>query len=68
MLQVQFPRISNLSCFFILIIFILGGRILKIMAKKECKHGKCEVNIPELSVDDDSKKKVDKKDSSKRLR
>jgi len=38
------------------------------MRKKECKDGKCKVNIPNLSVDDGSEKKVDKKDSSKRLR
>ena len=39
-----------------------------IMVKKECKDGECKVNIPDLSVDDDSKKKQDKKDSSKCLR
>ena len=38
------------------------------MTKKECKDGKCSVNIPDLSVDEDSEKKQDKKDSSKRLR
>jgi len=38
------------------------------MTKKECKDGKCEVNIPDLTIDDDIDKKVDKKDSSKRLR
>jgi hypothetical protein len=38
------------------------------MTKKECKNGQCRVNIPNLSVEDDSEKKVDKKDSSKRLR
>jgi hypothetical protein len=38
------------------------------MTKKECKDGKCSVDIPDLSVKDDSENKVDKKDSSKRLR
>ena len=38
------------------------------MTKKECKDGHCEVNIPDLTTNDDKKNKVDKKDSSKRLR
>ena len=38
------------------------------MTKKECKDGEYRVNIPDLSVEEDSEKKVDKKDSSKRLR
>ena len=38
------------------------------MKKKECKDGRCEVNIPDLSADDDKQNKGDKKDSSKRLR
>tara|TARA_B100001750_G_scaffold156574_1_gene125841 strand:+ start:86 stop:202 length:117 start_codon:yes stop_codon:yes gene_type:complete len=38
------------------------------MTKKECKDGKCEVDIPNLTLEDDDEKKVDKKDSSKRLR
>jgi len=38
------------------------------MNKKECEDGKCEVDIPDLTVEDDNEKKVDKKDSSKRLR
>ena len=33
----------------------------------ECKDGECRVDIPDLSVEDDTEKKVDKKDSSKRL-
>ena len=39
-----------------------------IMSKNDCKDGRCEVNIPDLSADDDKHNKVDKKDSSKRLR
>ena len=39
-----------------------------IMTKKECKDGQCKVDVPDLSVDDDSENKQDKKDSSKRLR
>ena len=38
------------------------------MTKKECKDGKCEVNVPDLTNDDNDENKVDKKDSSKRLR
>ncbi len=38
------------------------------MPKKECKDGECEVNIPDLTIEDDEQNKVDKKDSSKRLR
>ncbi len=38
------------------------------MIKKECKDGQCKVNIPDFSVKDEIEKKVDKKDSSKRLR
>ena len=68
MFQVQFSRISNLSYFFMLIMFILGRGVSIIMTKKECKNGQCEVNIPDLSAEDNIKKKVDKKDSSKRLR
>ena len=45
-----------------------GKGFLVIMTKKECKNGQCEVNIPDLSAEDNIKKKVDKKDSSKRLR
>ena len=41
---------------------------LDIMTKKECKDGKCSVDIPDLSVKEDAENKVDKKDSSKRLR
>ena len=41
---------------------------LGIMTKKECKDGQCKVDVPDLSVDNDSEKKQDKKDSSKRLR
>ena len=32
------------------------------MTKKECKDGECRVGIPDLSVEDDTEKKVDKKD------
>ena len=39
-----------------------------IMAKKECRDGLCGVNILNLSVDHEKEHKVDKKDSSKRLR
>jgi len=38
------------------------------MTKKECKDGKCEVNIPDLTIEDGKNDKGDKKDSSKRLR
>ena len=38
------------------------------MTKKECKNGKCEIHIPDLILEDNMDKKVDKKDSSKRLR
>jgi hypothetical protein len=38
------------------------------MIKKECKDGQCKVNIPDFSEKDEIEKKVDKKDSSKRLR
>jgi hypothetical protein len=38
------------------------------MTKKECKNGQCKVNIPDLSMKDGHEKKMDKKDSSKRLR
>jgi hypothetical protein len=38
------------------------------MAKNECKDGKCKVNIPDFSVEDDITNKESKKDSSKRLR
>jgi hypothetical protein len=38
------------------------------MSKKECKDGKCELKIPELRRKDKKNNKVDKKDSSKRLR
>ena len=41
---------------------------LDIMTKKECKDGECRVDIPDLSVEKNEEKKVDKKDSSKRLR
>ena len=44
------------------------SRLLGIMKKKECKDGQCKVDVPDLSVDNDSEKKQDKKDSSKRLR
>ena len=44
------------------------SEFLDIMTKKECKDGECRVDIPDLSVEDDTEKKVDKKDSSKRLR
>ena len=39
-----------------------------IMTKKRCKDGKCQVNIPDLSIEDGQEKEIDKKDSSKRLR
>jgi hypothetical protein len=48
--------------------FILGKGFTVIMRKKECKDEQCEVDIPDLSIEYDIKKKVDKKDSSKRLR
>ena len=38
------------------------------MTKKECKDGKCEVKIPDLSINKNIENKGDKKDSSKRLR
>ena len=38
------------------------------MTKKECKDGKCEVKIPDLSTNENTKYEEDKKDSSKRLR
>ena len=38
------------------------------MTKKQCKDGECRVDILDLSVEDDVENKVDKKDSSKRLR
>jgi len=38
------------------------------MAKKDCKDGICKVDMPDLTVENDEKSKVDKKDSSKRLR
>jgi hypothetical protein len=38
------------------------------MAQKECKNGKCEVKIPDLSINENTENKGDKKDSSKRLR
>ncbi len=38
------------------------------MAKKECKDGRCEVGVPDLTINKDDDKKGDKKDSSKRLR
>jgi len=38
------------------------------MTKKECEDGQCRVDIPDLSVEDDTEEKVDKKDSSKCLR
>ena len=68
MLQVQFPRISNLSYFFGADYVYFRSEFLDIMTKKECKDGECRVDIPDLSVEDDTEKKVDKKDSSKRLR
>ena len=39
-----------------------------IMPKNDCKDGKCEVKIPDLTTDESKKDKVDKKDSAKRLR
>jgi len=48
--------------------FILGIDFHRIMVKNECKDGQCRVDIPDLSIENDSEKKVDKKDSSKRLR
>jgi NAD-dependent dihydropyrimidine dehydrogenase PreA subunit len=48
--------------------FILGKGFTVIMRKKECKDGQCEANIPDLSIKFEIEKKVDKKDSSKRLR
>jgi len=68
MYQVQFSRISNLSYFFMLIMFILGRGVSIIMTKKECKDEKCEIDIPDLSSVDNNESKIDKKDSSKRLR
>ena len=50
------------------IIFILGAGFSRIMAKKECKDGKCQVSIPNFSIKENIEQKVDKKDSSKRLR
>ena len=38
------------------------------MTKKECKDGKCEAKIPDLSINENAENKGDKKDSSKRLR
>ena len=38
------------------------------MPKNECKDGKCKLKIPDLRTDDSKNNKVDKKDSSKRLR
>ena len=38
------------------------------MAKSECKDDKCEVNILNLTIENEEDKKEDKKDSSKRLR
>jgi hypothetical protein len=38
------------------------------MKKNGCKDGLCEINIPNLSVEEKTERKVDKKDSSKRLR
>ena len=38
------------------------------MTKNECKDGKCKVNIPDFSVEDEISSKESKKDSSKRLR
>ena len=43
-------------------------RFLEIMTKKECKDELCKVNSPDLSIEDVIERKVDKKDSSKRLR
>ena len=39
-----------------------------IMPKNDCKDGKCEVKILDLTTDETKKDKVDKKDSAKRLR
>ena len=36
--------------------------------KKGVLDGQCKINIPDFSVKDEIEKKVDKKDSSKRLR
>jgi len=44
------------------------SEFLVIMIKKECKDGECKINIPDLSVEENEEKKVDKNDSSKRLR
>ena len=44
------------------------SEFLENMTKKECKDGKCRVDIPDLSVEENEEKKVDKKDSSNRLR
>jgi len=44
------------------------SKFLDNMTKKECKDGECRVDIPDLSVEENEEKKVDKKDSSKRLR
>ena len=38
------------------------------MSKKECKDGKCKLETPNLRTKDIKNNKVDKKDSSKRLR
>ena len=38
------------------------------MPKNDCKDGKCEVKIPDLTTDESKKDKVDKKASAKRLR
>jgi len=38
------------------------------MTKKECKDGKCEVKIPDLTIKENVENKVDKKDSSKCVR
>jgi len=46
----------------------LRRTISSIMTKTECKDGKCGVDIPDLNIDDNLNKKMDKKDSSKRLR
>jgi hypothetical protein len=38
------------------------------MKKNGCKDGICEINIQDLSVEEKTERKMDKKDSSKRLR
>jgi len=38
------------------------------MTKKECKDEKCEVDVPDLTSENEIENKGDKKDSSKRLR